>query len=793
MLDTEFTRLMKRCNDFWAGWISVAAGEITPWLDIWLDKQKTKYAWMNEYELAIAESQERMCMVIEPEKWEEAQRIARNYNLELSHVWEVTNGEVGKGQLRMLYKWNAVVDISREFIDSAWSPKTQERVLIQAHSGKDIFESFWEDIVDDSQRFLENLKRKEVALQKGLGSIFDDSVWAGSVLALYGGVYQLSPQIAWVALLPTYNRNVDGFNTNPHWLMSRTAVANAIGFALSLADKNVYLASQFSIIEFVSKMVAVWVKKEDIYYGLQEYFEGLWKEDVRWGKVTAMLLWAVRAMFELELAAIWGKDSASGHAKTPEGRVDVPPTLIPMWNGVIDRDRVRSAELQKTGNTVFVFRVPKDENGLPDWEGYKKILSEVESLHDRWLIISSSVVEHGGLAATISKMAIGNRIGFSFSQGIDTNSLYTDAFWDIIVEVTGDTVINTGKKIGTTIDTPEIVVWASKISLIDIQTTLLWTLEWVYSTASSGGEVAPISEYIATEAERILKINIAKTQPKVLIPVFPGTNSHRDTAQALRRAGFTNIEIFYFRNTSPEALIESVTYFAQALKDSNVTVFSGGFWAGDEPDGSAKYMAMLMRMNQVKDILQEFLDTPDTLTLWICNGFQLLMKLGVFSGERPVVNEYLREWDMTLAHNVNLRHITDKVGLILTSNKWPWFWRIQLGDTFVIPTSHGEWRVLASQEQVLELIKNGQVVLQYLDEEGKPTNKYNWSVQGIAWLVSRDGRVLGLMPHPERAYEFLWKNIPGNHFLDIFWGAADAFGLKAGYVKNEVWVYVPNI
>lgn len=389
------------------------------------------------------------------------------------------------------------------------------------------------------------------------------------------------------------------------------------------------------------------------------------------------------------------------------------------------------------------------------------------------MIAASSVVECGGLAATITKMAIGNGVGFRFEKSVPQDALYVDDFGGIVLEVTDDAGgIDASKLIGSTVKGKQLIFdEENTIPLSDARDALLRTLESTYSTASSGGQVDTIPDF-AGQTHRLLSDrqapNVLTHGPRVLIPVFPGTNSHRDTEQALRRAGFTNVELFYFRNTSIEVIKESVRLFAAALKDTNVTVFSGGFSAGDEPDGSAKYTAMLMRMNGVKEVLQEFLDKSDTLTLGICNGFQLLIKLGLFSGEAPRVNEALGRDDMTLAHNTNLRHITNIVGLRVTSNLSPWLSKVSVGDTFVIPVSHGEGRLLASEEQIAELIRNGQVALQYLDEDGNPTNQYNGSVQGIAALTSRDGRVLGLMPHPERAYEFLWRNIPGNHMLPLF-------------------------
>jgi phosphoribosylformylglycinamidine synthase len=365
-----------------------------------------------------------------------------------------------------------------------------------------------------------------------------------------------------------------------------------------------------------------------------------------------------------------------------------------------------------------------------------EILNEVESLHSRWLILSSSVVEHGWLWATITKMALWNRIGFTFNERVSTNMLYADNFWDIVLEVQDDPSIDTSKILWETKQDQNITIGGANIYLKDVQWALLRTLETVYSTASAWW----IVDAIQSQVHAVVSPNILKTAPRVLLPVFPGTNSHRDSAQALRRAGFTNIEVFYFRDTTHEALIESVKYFAEALKWTNVTVFSGWFGSGDEPDGSAKYMATLMRMNEVKNILQEYLDKSiDTLTLGICNGFQLLMKLWVFTGDTSRINDFLDTGDMTLAHNTNLRHITDITPIRSVSNKWPWLSRVQVWETYVIPTSHGEWRLIASTEQIMELIKNWQAVFQYLDADGNPTNQYNGSAHGIAGLVSRDG------------------------------------------------------
>jgi phosphoribosylformylglycinamidine synthase len=796
ILDTAFTRLIKRCNDFGAGGISVAAWEIAPGVDIRLDKQKTKYAGLNEWEKAIAESQERMAIVIDPKDWKEMYRIAAKHNLVLTKVGKVTSGEKWKWQVRMFDGKRKVVDISREFIESAGAPKIQDGVEIEAKSGKDLFLPFWEEITDPRERFLMSLGRKEVSLQKWLESQFDNSVWAGTLFAPYGGKNQLSPQIWGVALFPTYNRNIDGKDQNPHAMISVIAVANAMGVALPVLEKNSYIGAMYSIIDFVSKLVAIWVKKNDIYYGLQEYFESLWKDSKRWGKITAMLLGAWRTMMELEIAAIGGKDSASGTGKDNDGeRVDVPPTLIAMGNGVVHRDRARSAEFKPIWdiyllwNKVAYYEVPRDADGLPDWEAYNTILATIEKMHDAWSIVSSSTVWQGGVAATIARMTLGNDIGFRFNtDNFTSDQLYVDDFGGIVLEVEKGTDIDQSRYLGMTQSDPNIIFGDTEISTEDSKNALMKTLEPVYSTESSGWAVEAILEYTGKAHEIISSpesANIITNQPRVLIPVFPGTNSHRDTEQWLRRAGFTNITTFVFRDTTPAVIMESAKLFALALKDTNVTVFSGGFSAGDEPDGSAKYSAMMMRMSIIKDILQDFIDKSDTLTLGICNGFQLLIKLGLFSESAPVINDYLKSGDMTLAHNTNLRHITDMVGLKVTSIKSPWMSTVKIGDTYVLPVSHGEWRLLASELQIAQMIRDGQIALQYLDNNGNPTNEQNGSVRWIAALTSRDGRIMWLMPHPERAYEFLWKNIPGNHMFPVFEWAAYAFGVKSAYQRSE--------
>lgn len=801
MLDTEFTRLIKRCNDFGAGGISVAAWEIAPGVDIWLHKQKVKYEGMSAEDKAIAESQERMAIVIDPKNWKEMCEIAAKHNLILTQVGKVTSGEKWKWQVRMFDKENMVVDISREFIDSAGAPKIQDEVEIEAQSGKDLFIPFWGEIKDPTNRFLANLRRKEVSFQKWLESQFDNSVGAGTLFAPYGGKNQLSPQIWGVVLFPTYNRNVDGKDTNVHSMMSKTAIANAIGLALPILEKNSYIGAMYSIIEFISKLVAIWVRKKDIYYGLQEYFESLGKESKRWWKVVAMLLWASRTMMELEIAAIWGKDSASGNSKYSDGeRLDVPPTLIAMGNGVVHRDRARSAEFQSIGNDriignkVLYYPVPRDENGLPNWKEYTTILAKVEKLHDAGSVLSSSVVWEGGVAATVARMTLGNDVGFRFNtEGFTQDQLYIDDFGGIVLEVESSTEIDKNHFLGMTQEDSDIVLGDIEISIQDSKKALTETLEPVYSTEDSGWVVDAVPAFTG-KTHKILNQtpNIITNQPRVLIPVFPGTNSHRDTEQALRRAGFTNITTFVFRDTSPEVIIESAKLFAEALKDTNVTVFSGGFSAGDEPDGSAKYSAMMMRMKVIKDVLQAFIDKSDTLTLGICNGFQLIIKLGLFSGDVPRINDYLKTDDMTLAHNANLRHITDMVGLKVTSVQSPWMSMVKVWETFVLPVSHGEGRLLASELEVARLLQNGQIALQYLDENGNPTNKYNGSVRWIAALTSKDGRIMWLMPHPERAYEFLWKNIPGNHMLPLFEWAAYALGIDAQYKRSEGGILIPK-
>ena len=470
----------------------------------------------------------------------------------------------------------------------------------------------------------------------------------------------------------------------------------------------------------------------------------------------------------------------------------VPTTLFSIANSPEDSGRIVSAEFQKSNSRVLYFRFPKDMHGLPDWVSYRRVLRDVRWLHDGGRVLSSSIVEEGGVAASVSRMCIGNRIWFSCYEELQLSH----DIGGIILEVPEDTEIPwSAREIGKTTDNQFITLknW-NPVFLNNIDQALSGTLDTVYPPDSAGGTVEEIKPHTPRgDPDRkpiifgpdgtivsggpVEKVNILTKKPKVVIPVFPGTNSELDTRHALHKSGFTDVEIFVFKTKTPEELTASFTQFAQLIWEAQMVVLPGGFSGADEPGWSAKFANTILRSPKVRDAMNAFLQKAGTLTLGICNGFQMLMKLGVF--EKWEISDFQTETDMTLAHNTNGRHMTDLVGLRVTSVLSPFFNTIDIGDTFVVPISHGEWRVtFNNKKQFMDLLAKWQIILQYLDADGSPTNAYNGSEHGVAGICSPDGRILGLMPHPERSGLNVFKNVPGNKYFPIFDGAAEAFGIK---------------
>ena len=785
--DPKFTKFVKRCNDFWAWWVSVAIWELTRWLHIDLDKVPTKYSWLDGTELAISESQERMAIVIGPEDYDEVMKLIQEYNLEWTDVAQVTDNVDTPTDDRLIMKWRGenIVDIDRDFLDMAGAKRTMERIKINVKDNLNLnpIPTEVQSALENNNiewAFLETLGRLSVASQKWLWSIFDNSVGWSNVLAMQWGKYQETPQEWMVSKIPTFN-GVD----------AKTVTISTHGFNPELASESAYLGAINAIKLAVSKQVALWWDYKTMRLSLQEYFGKLKDDPERWWECYGALLWAFKAQYELWIAAIGGKDSMSGTFKTKEGdEINVPPGVVAFAANMWNIDHIVSAEFKKPGNEVRYF--PASQNR----DEYKAMLEYIQDLNKQWIISASSVIESWWLAANIAKMSFGNNIWFNgyIEQKEDW---FTDDLWWIVLEIAPDKknedlTYHLHKefsyyKIGDTIAEKNIKINWKNIKMENALQAYKWTHEKTHPTTSWGWNVNLItpSEKAKTRNNLIevsetwlaKNFNIMKwLKPKVIIPVFSGTNSELDTAHQVRKAWMEAVE-FIFNNQTPELLMESTRKFAELLNDADMVVFPWWFSAWDQPHGSAKFIASIFRMNIVRDAMQRFLDKPDTLTLWICNGFQALIKLWVFDASK--ITDHLTEYSPTLTYNTTGRHMTDQVGLQITSILSPMTSWVDIWDTFIIPISHGEGRIYMKDKETLEkYIRNGQVVMQYLDVNGKPTSQYNWSLEWIAALCSPDGRILGMMPHPERTGLRLFQNIPGNHDFPIFRSAAKAFGVK---------------
>ncbi|MDD2487675.1 MAG: phosphoribosylformylglycinamidine synthase [Candidatus Gracilibacteria bacterium] len=793
----KFSRFIKRCNDGGAGGISVMVGELARGLDINLDDISVKYP-IGPTIRAISESQERMSIVIDRKDYDEVMEMIAEANLLAVKIADVTDSATDQDEdrLTMNYRGRNILNISRKFLDTEGA-KRKTNVKVKADEKLNFFETIHDEKLDSlikerkfAEAFLYNLSRKDVASQKGVGSIFDNSVGATTVLAPFGGKNQLTPQSGMVSKIPTFN-GVD----------SVTTTIATFGFNPNLASHSPFLGAMYAIIESVSKCIATGGDLNMIFLSLQEYFGKLGDDAVRWGEAYQGLLGAFKAQVELFYIALGGKDSMSGTYIDKDGnRLDVPPGVVSFATGIGNINKTISSEFKEGGNSVIYFNVPRKENGVPDFQKYAENLEKINRLIKLGVVRSSSVVDAGGIAAAISKMCFGNDIGFEFEEN---ENIFNEGMGGIILEIDENKFSEEYReeylelfwhhdiRIGETTNEPVIRVGDEEINLSDAKISWDGTLESVYSTSQGGGKTGMIETSVKAETSSILldqfgkplnsnveASNIILTPPTVLIPVFPGTNSELDTAHMAIKAGFSPVP-FYFRTQTSKDLLESTQEFIRLLETAQMVVFPGGFSAGDEPDGSGKYTSAVFRMKALKDAMNAFLGKPDTLTLGICNGFQTLIKLGVFDNGQ--ITDHLMEDDFTLTFNQQHRHITDNVGLIVNSVMSPMMSLSKIGEQYVIPVSHGEGRLYIDprhKDKLDRYIENGQVVMQYVDKFGRPTSEFNGSLDGIAAICSPDGRILGLMPHPERSSDKLFQNIPGNHNLPLFMSAGYAMGIK---------------
>ena len=749
-------RLIKRCNDFGAGGVSVAIGELADGLHVNLNAVPKKYEGLDGTELAISESQERMAVALAPEDVEEFLGYAREENLEATPVATVTEDP------RLVMDWNGktIVDVSREFLASNGAPKDQE-VHVAAPSA---YEHDWagETLAEKLHNLVTDLN---VASNKGLSERFDSTIGASTVLMPFGGKTQLTPAMAMAAKLP-----VDGETT--------TCSGMAWGFNPYLMEADQYTGAYLSVVESVSRLVAAGFEHRDFYLTFQEYFEKLRDEPERWGKPMAAVLGALMAQVDLGIGSIGGKDSMSGSFED----LDVPPTLVSFATGLGHVGRVTSPEFKGAGHKVIAVLPNYDADGItPLAKSLLAAYDVVEGLVGRGQALAISTPGYGAVAESLFKMCVGNQIGIEVEPNFTTEALFCPAYGSFIVEVSDDAQLPeleqgvTVALLGTTTEAYELKACGETIDLSELQEAWEGAIESVFPYRAEGPKVQKLDFRVAEKQVSRPKPAIRVARPRVVIPVFPGTNCEYDTARAFRRAG-AEPSVLVINNLTPEAVAESTHELARRIRESQIVMIPGGFSGGDEPDGSAKFITAFFRAPEVTEAVRELLQSRDGLMLGICNGFQALIKLGLvpYGDIRP-----MDETCPTLTFNTIGRHQSRLVRTRVASDLSPWLSKCEVGDMHEIAISHGEGRFVASPELVAELAAKGQIATQYVGEDGEPAMGLdvnpNGSVLAIEGITSPDGRVLGKMGHTERSGEGLYKNVPGNKFQPLIEGGVSYF------------------
>ena len=737
-------RMIKRCNDFGAGGVSVAIGELADGLYIDLNKVTKKYEGLDGTELAISESQERMAVALAPEDVDKFIALANEENLEATPVAKVT----AEPRLNMVWNGMSIVNISREFLNSNGAEKHQKVHVEKAT----VWQPQWEGLTF-SQKMKNMVGDLNICSKKGLSERFDSTIGAATVLMPFGGAYQLTPQNAMVAKLP-----VDGETS--------TCSGMAWGFNPFLMSADQYKGAQMAVIESVTKLVASGFRYEDAYLTFQEYFERLGTAPERWGKPLAALLGALDAQMGLGIASIGGKDSMSGSFE----KLDVPPTLVSFATAIGKANKVVSTEFKKPESTVVLIRPIIDpETGCPNFFSLKANYKMVEDMVEEGMVASACSVGYGGIAEALFKMGLGNHIGFKMRADKTTHEMFQPMYGSIVLEMVSDSPA--GEILGETTKEYVFEACGEKLDMAQLQEIWEGKLEPVYPYRKAGPTVEKINGKLTAPAAP--KIGVAK--PKVIIPVFPGTNCEYDTAKAFARAG-ADPEILVIRNLTPADVAESCKALVKAIDNSQIVMLPGGFSGGDEPDGSAKFIASFFRNPEVTEAVRRLLQQRDGLMLGICNGFQALIKLGLvpYGDIRPIT-----PYDPTLTFNTIGRHQSMLVRTRIASTGSPWLSKCEVGEQFTVAISHGEGRFVAPQEVLDTLMKNGQIATQYVDIEGNPTmdQSYNpnGSVLAIEGITSPDGRVFGKMGHSERSGEYLYKNVTGDKYQPIFEGGVDYF------------------
>ena len=762
----EVSRLIKKCNDFGAGGVSVAIGELADGLNIYLDKVPKKYAGLDGTEIAISESQERMAVVVDPKDVEEFLKYANEENLEAVEVAVVTESP----RLVLIWRDKEIVNISRAFLDTNGAhQETDVKAEIPSQENKYFTKP---EVTDVKEKWLSMLADLNCCSQKGLVEMFDSSIGAGSVLMPYGGKYQLTETQAMVAKLPVLEGKTD------------TVTMMSYGFDPYLSSWSPYHGAIYAVIESVSRIVAGGGDFSKIRFTFQEYFRRMTEDPARWSQPFLALLGAYDAQLGFGLPSIGGKDSMSGTFN----EIDVPPTLVSFAVDVASDKTMITPELKKAGNKLVLLKIERDAYDLPDYEKimdqYHKFFEDVKAGR----IVSAYALDGNGLAAAVSKMAFGNHKGVKIDAQVAKEDLFAADFGSIVAEVPADKVAEltiAGVVIGEVEDDAVLSYGDVKVTMEEALTAWKGTLEKVFKTVSGAekndgpapesieaqqaADGGTIDENGCYHAGSVYVCKHKVANPRVFIPVFPGTNCEYDSTKAFERAG-AEVDVKVFKNLTAEDIRDSVNIFAKAIDQAQIIMFPGGFSAGDEPDGSAKFFATAFQNAKMKEAVTRLLEERDGLALGICNGFQALIKLGLvpygkITGQTPD--------SPTLTYNTIGRHISKMVYTKVVTNKSPWLAQAELGATYCSPASHGEGRFVASEEWIKKLYENGQIATRYVDADGNvQLNDEEWNVNGsyyaIEGITSPDGRVLGKMAHAERRGDSVAINIFGEQDMKIF-------------------------
>ena len=739
--DPEVTQLIKRCNDFGAGGVSVAIGELADGLEINLDKVPKKYEGLDGTELAISESQERMAVVVADKDVENFINLAEKENIEATVVAKV----VEEPRVKMYWRNKVIVDLSREFLNTNGDVKNANAKITKPLDAENYFAT--KPVNDIEKTWKETITDLNCCSQRGLVERFDSTIGANTVIMPFGGKYQLTPAEGMVARIPT----LEGY-TDAGTIMT-------YGYNPYIASWSPFHGAVYAIVESVAKYVALGGDYKKAYLTLQEYFEKLRNEPERWGKPLAALLGAYYVQEQLQIAAIGGKDSMSGSYN----ELDVPPTLVSFCIGDVDTTKVVSNEFKKANSKVYVLKTKMGKENIIDFDDLKENFELVHKLINDGKVLSSSTIKNGGIADVITKSCIGNKIGFKFSN---TDDLFTPLYGSFVLEASEDIDNAKLELLGTT--TSEAKIFVKENVVLDLEELIkLWEepLEKVFPTrVEQKGEARNILSQKTPTITRKLPI----TRPHVFIPVFPGTNCEYDSAKAFEDAG-ARVSTVVFKNLKPQDIQDSIDLFAKEIEKAQIIMFPGGFSAGDEPDGSGKFISSIFRNPKLKDLIHKHLYEKDGLMLGICNGFQALVKLGLLPyGEIKEMDDTMP----TLTFNTISRHQSKMVNTKVVSKMSPWFSEVELGEEFTVPISHGEGRFIVSKELEEALIANGQIATQYVDFDGNATYDIefnpNGSVDSIEGITSPDGRILGKMGHSERCYRDILKNMPGKKDQKIF-------------------------